>query len=230
MQYKVILPPDIKREKTMIKIRLARHDEINILNDLIAESTKKLGRDDYSALQLKSAIQYMFRVDTQLIHDQTYFVIEKDGEIAGCGGWSKRKTMFGSNPSPGKAEENLLDPAKDAAKIRTFFIHPKFARQGLGNTLLKHCEQEAFKNKFTQFEMMATITGMNLYKTLDYKEVSNTSIMLPNRVSLPFVHMRKNLRELKPVNTTSALGLFTPNISTKKEPEEAKVKQLKSKL
>jgi N-acetylglutamate synthase-like GNAT family acetyltransferase len=214
----------------MIKIRLAKHNEINILNDLIAESTKKLGRDDYSALQLKSAIQYMFRVDTQLIHDQTYFVIEKDGEIAGCGGWSKRKTMFSGNQSPDKAEENLLDPAKDAAKIRIFFIHPKFARQGLGTILLRHCEQEASKNKFTQFEMMATFTGMNLYKTLDYKEVSNKYVTLPDRVSLPFVHMRKNLRELKPINTTSTLGLFTPSVPPKKEPKEAEAKQLKSKL
>lgn len=178
-------------EKIMIKIRLADINEINILNKLISVSARELSRDVYSEQEIASAILYVFGVDTQLVRDKTYFVIEKDGEIAGCGGWSKRKTLFGGNQFLGREEAVYLNPAKEAAKIRAFFIHPKFARQGLGSILLKHCEREASLNGFTQFEMMATLPGVKLYSTLAYKAVSDEVVLLPNNAPLRFVRMTK---------------------------------------
>src|SRR5690606_18324003 len=122
--------------------------------------------------EIEGAIQYVFSVDTELVDDQTYFVVEKEGEIVGCGGWSKRKTLFGGDQFEGRDNSGCLDPAKDAAKIRAFFIHPKFARQGLGRRLLQHCEQEALLNEFTQLEMMATLPGVKLYAAFGYQVVS----------------------------------------------------------
>src|SRR5690348_553203 len=101
----------------MTNIRLATLDEIQVLNDLIALSARELSREDYSENEINAAISYVFGVDTALVKDNTYFVIEKDGEIAGCGGWSKRKTLFGGNQFSAR-EDTFLDPSKDAAKIR----------------------------------------------------------------------------------------------------------------
>lgn len=200
----------------MITIRLATMDDVENLNELITASAKELSRDIYSQPEIDGAIQYVFGVDTELVSDLTYFVIEKDGEIAGCGGWSKRKTLFGGNQFSGREEPAYLDPLKDAAKIRAFFTHPKFARQGLGTMLLKHCEREALLNGFTQLEMMATLPGVKLYNRLAYKEVSNEAVVLPNKVALRFVRMMKNLNEPSPDSKTSSsasvaktsLGLF----------------------
>ncbi|HFL2715755.1 TPA: GNAT family N-acetyltransferase [Legionella pneumophila] len=179
----------------MINIRLANIVDVKTLNDLITVSAMELSRDIYSDQEIEGAIKYVFGVDTELIKDKTYFVIEKDGEIAGCGGWSKRKTLFGGNQFPGRDEPEYLDPSKDAAKIRAFFIHPKFARQGLGSMLLFHCEHEAHLNGFTQLEMMATLPGVKLYSTLAYNAVSDKIVLLPNNVPLRFVHMIKSLKD-----------------------------------
>ncbi|MGQ3890096.1 GNAT family N-acetyltransferase [Legionella sp. CNM-1927-20] len=176
----------------MINIRLANNEDVKILNELITVSARELSRSVYSEQEIEGAIKYVFGVDTELVKDMTYFVIEKDGEIAGCGGWSKRKTLFGGNRFSGREEPEYLDPSKDAAKIRAFFIHPKFARQGLGSMLLKHCEREAYLNGFTQLEMMATLPGVKLYTTLAYKAVSNEIVILPNNAPLRFVRMIKS--------------------------------------
>lgn len=222
----------------MINIRLARSVEIKILNEIIALSARELSRDDYSEQEITAAIQYVFGVDTNLVNDKTYFVIEKDGEIAGCGGWSKRKTLFGGDQLTIKAEAIFLDPLKDAAKIRAFFIHPKFARQGLGSILLKHCEHEAMLHGFTQLEMMATLPGEKLYKTFDYKNVSDELVMLPNKISLRFVRMKKNLTKLTVASyssekkqktaSTTLLGFFKNNEASNQGDEKKQL--LKSKL
>lgn len=170
--------------------------EIETLNDLITLSARELSRDTYSKQEIDGAIQYVFGVDSELVADKTYFVIEKNGEIAGCGGWSKRKTLFGGNQFSGREGAVYLDPSIEAAKIRAFFIHPKFARQGLGRLLLIHCEREARVNGFTQLEMMATLPGFKLYSTFAYEAVSNEVVMLPNNVPLRFVRMMKNLNVL----------------------------------
>lgn len=177
----------------MINIRSAKIEEVQTLNELITLSARELSRDDYSKEQIESAIQYIFGVDTELVNDHTYFVIEKNGEIAGCGGWSRRKTLFGGNQFAGRENSNFLDPSKDAAKIRAFFIHPKFARQSLGSLLLKHCERQALLYGYARLEMMATLPGVKLYKKLGYQDVSDELVVLPNKISLEFVRMSKDL-------------------------------------
>ena len=175
----------------MIHIRAANFDDIQNLNELITLSARELSRDIYSKQEIEGAIQYIFGVDTELLHDKTYFVIEKNGEIAGCGGWSRRKTLFGGNQFSAREEPAYLDPTIDAAKIRAFFIHPTFARQGLGSMLLQHCERDAGLHGFTHFEMMATLPGVKLYAAFAYKAVSNERVVLPNSISLKFVRMEK---------------------------------------
>lgn len=177
----------------MINIRLVTLEEINLLNQLIALSANELSRDDYAKAEIEGAIEYVFGVDTELVLDKTYYVIEKEGQIAGCGGWSKRKTLFGGNQFAGREDVMYLDPATDAAKIRAFFIHPQFARQGLGRMLLTYCEQEAKLHGFSRLEMMATLPGVKLYRSAAYIEVCDEAVELPNKVSLRFVRMIKNL-------------------------------------
>lgn len=181
-----------QREVNMTNIRLAELDDVQRLNDLIALSAHTLSRDDYSKKEINAAIYYVFGVDTELVKDKTYFVIEKDGKIAGCGGWSKRKTLFGGNQFS-ERENTLLDSSKDAAKIRAFFIHPNFSRQGLGTILLRHCEHQAILNGFTAVEMMATLPGVKLYKKLGYQSISDEAVILPDKTSVKFVHMKKIL-------------------------------------
>ena len=181
----------------MIKIRLAQLDEFPFLNNLIALSARELSRDDYSSAEIDGAVHYGFGVDIELVLDKSYYVIEKDGEIAGCGGWSRRKTLFGGNQFAGRETVAYLNPEHDAAKIRAFFIHPRFARQGLGRMLLTHCEQQANLHGFNTLEMMATLPGVKLYRNSAYKVVRDEVIELPNKISLRFVRMSKNLNKLQ---------------------------------
>lgn len=176
----------------MITIRCATHNDVNTLNDLISLSARELSKGIYTAQEIESGIQYIFGVDTELLTDQTYYVIEHGSEIAGCGGWSMRKTLFGGNQFAGREDSIYLAPEKDPAKIRAFFIHPGFARRGLGSMLLEHCEQAAWMRGYTTLEMMATLPGVKLYEKLGYRTVTNTMITLPNQVVLPMVHMLKN--------------------------------------
>lgn len=184
----------------MISVRPATIEEVPALNLLIAKSARELSREDYSAEEIESAIKYIFGVDTELINDQTYFVIEKDGEIAGCGGWSKRKTLFGGNQFFKREQSALLNPEQDAAKIRAFFIDPKFARQGLGAHLLNYCEQQAIKSGFKNFEMMATLTGVKLYTKTGYAALQNETVVLQNGIALKFIKMRKQAINLDSQN------------------------------
>src|ERR1700733_10499634 len=106
-------------------------------------------------------------LDTQLIKDGTYFVIEADGCIAGCGGWSRRATLFGGNHTAGRSEA-LLDPARDAARVRAMYTHPDFARKGVGRMILAHCEAAAAKEGFRKVELAATMSGLPLYRVCGY--------------------------------------------------------------
>src|SRR5215472_4523175 len=139
-----------------IRLRLAVAEDIPVLRELIEASVRGLQTEDYTPAQIEGALQTVFGVDSQLIADGTYFVAEAPsanarGElndtksswtIVGCGGWSKRKTLYGSDHWAGR-EDALLDPQGDAAKIRAFFIHPDWARQGVGSKILLACEKAA---------------------------------------------------------------------------------------
>ncbi len=173
-------------------LRPARHDEIPELEALIALSARGLSRDDYSNEEIETCVAHVFGVDTELVDDGTYYVAEIDGRPVACGGWSRRKTLFGGDNFQGR-ESGFLDPASDAAKIRAFFIHPDFARRGLGTAILRHCEGEAKAAGFTRMEMMATLPGIKLYRALGYEGSATQDFAMPNGVSIRFLPMSRTL-------------------------------------
>ena len=173
-------------------IRLATLAEIDVLNALVEEAVRALSTDYYTAAQIDSALHYMFGIDTQLVHDGTYYVAEIDGLLAGCGGWSRRRTLFGGDQSK-NASDPLLDPTHEAGRIRAFFVHPSFARRGVGRAILATCETAAQQAGFRQLALAATLPGEPLYRALGYTPDERTSISFPDGQSLPIVHMHKLL-------------------------------------
>jgi GNAT superfamily N-acetyltransferase len=176
------------------RLRLATEDDIPALHAVIEASVRVLQADDYSPSQMDAALGTVLGVDTQLIHDRTYFLAETTSHpvrIAGCGGWSKRKTLFGADAGPNR-EPDLLDPRTDAAKVRAIFVHPGFARRGLGSLILATVEDAARQAGFTRFEMGSTLTGVPLYRLKGYVEVERIAVPLSNGESLPVVKMIKD--------------------------------------
>jgi len=178
-------------------IRPAVAADFPVLRDLIDASVRRLQSDDYSPAQIDSALRTVFGVDSQLVGDGTYLVVEtvpvdsKDHPvIVACGGWSKRKTLYGGD-SWRDRQDDMLDPATDAAKIRAFFIHPDWARQGIGTLLLDACESAARACGFTRFEMGATLTGAKLFETRGYVAVDRLNVPLEGEIMLPIIHMVK---------------------------------------
>jgi GNAT superfamily N-acetyltransferase len=174
------------------RLRQATLDDQPALDALIARSARELSAGDYPPEVVEGALRGAFGVDTQLIRDGTYFVVELDGAVIGCGGWSYRRTLFGSDSGPGR-DASELDPSVDAAKIRAFFIDPAHARRGLGTLLLNHCESEAGARGFTRFEMMATLPGQKLYAVRGYAPTGRITHELAPGLSIEFVPMRKEL-------------------------------------
>lgn len=180
---------------TQFLIRHATAMDIPALHSLIELSVRQLQKDDYSSAQMDGALGHTLGLDTQLIEDRTYFVaetVEQNGLIVGCGGWSNRKTLFGSDYGPNR-ENAFLDPKTDAAKIRAIFVHPQWARKGLGSLILKHCEEAAQQAGFSSLEMGSTLTGVPLYTLKGYVPRERVAIPLPNGETLPIVHMVKVL-------------------------------------
>lgn len=176
-------------------IRPANKDDVGALRILIELSVRQLQRNDYTPAQIEGALGHALGLDTQLIEDGTYFIatpVSKPELIAGCGGWSYRKTLFGSDHGPDR-ELALLDPATEPAKIRAIFVHPEWARQGLGTLILKHCEDAAQRAGFRSLEMGSTLTGVPLYTLKGYERRETVAIPLPNGEALPIVHMVKSL-------------------------------------
>jgi GNAT superfamily N-acetyltransferase len=180
-----------------LNIRLAVAGDVAALQQLIRTSVLGLQTADYTAEQRQLALEKVFGVDTQLVDDGTYFVAEVrggDGRMAlvGCGGWSKRKTLYGSDHCAGR-ENGLLDPGQDAAKIRAFFVHPNWARRGIGTRILEVCEAAAGAEGFRRLEMGATLTGVPLYRVRGYVEGERREVPLLPNLSLTIVHMAKEL-------------------------------------
>jgi GNAT superfamily N-acetyltransferase len=188
-----------------IRIRQAVAAEIPVLRELIEASVRGLQTEDYTPAQIEGALETVFGVDSQLIADGTYLIAETilDGTeraqpknvgagplIVGCGGWSKRKTLYGSDQWTGR-EDALLDPLRDAAKIRAFFIHPAWARRGIGGMILEACEVAAAAAGFTRYEMGATLTGAKLFGVKGYVALRRIEIPLVNGETLPVLHMEK---------------------------------------
>jgi GNAT superfamily N-acetyltransferase len=174
-------------------IRLATFQDIPHLQQLIALSARGLSTGYYTPAETESAIKYVFGVDTQLITDGTYFVIEDAGEITACGSWSKRNTLFGGDQFKKEADP-LLDPQKDAARIRAFFVHPGHARRGIGQMLIDACEQAAIENGFNKMEMGATLPGVPFYAKMGYAELEEIKLSLPDGEVMGIVRMGKKLK------------------------------------
>lgn len=179
-----------------LKLRLATLADVPSLTKLIELSVRGLQAHDYSAEQIELALKHVYGVDTQLIADGTYFAAEairgQNRLLVGCGGWSKRKTLFGGDVWNAR-EDSLLDPHHDAAKIRAFFVHPDWARHGIGTMILDACEAAARAAGFTQCEMGATLTGVSFYRAKGYAELEHLEVPLAGGASLPIIRMEKNL-------------------------------------
>ena len=181
------------RPSISYSIRLATEDDIPGLHALIEASVRGLQAGDYTPAQMEGALGTVLGVDTQLIRDRTYFVAESIGGSTGliaCGGWSKRKTLFGADRGPGR-EPDLLNPSTDAAKVRASFVHPDFARRGLGSRILATVEEAARQAGFRQFEMGSTLTGVPLYRLKGYVEMERIEVPLWNGEALPVIKMVK---------------------------------------
>ena len=173
------------------RIRVASLADEPALHSLIARSIRTLGSDDYSTAQIEAALTGAFGVDTSLIRDATYFVVlDAEQNIVGCGGWSRRRTLFGSD-ARAERDESRLDPAIDAAKIRAFFVDPMHARRGIGRLLLQRCEQEAAEAGFRRCELMATLPGRRLYARYGYEGEASIEHPLSGGLTITFVPMRK---------------------------------------
>jgi GNAT superfamily N-acetyltransferase len=185
-------------------LRLATEQDIPALHALIEASVRGLQAGDYTQAQIEGALGTVLGLDTQLVRDRTYFVAEAAGvgdapnqnakarkRLAGCGGWSKRKTLFGADRGPGR-EPELLDPPTDAAKVRAIFVLPAFARRGLGSLILAQVEAAARSAGFRRFEMGSTLTGVPLYRLKGYVEVERIAVPLKNGEKLPVVKMVKD--------------------------------------
>lgn len=181
---------------TEYRLRTATLDDVPSLEQLIRLSAHELSKGDYSPAQVDKALQGVFGVDTQLLVDQTYFVIEVAGDspttLAACGGWSYRATLFGSDQRR-ERDPRSLDPRVDAAKIRAFFVHPDHARQGLGTRLLDHCERCARDGGFDRLEMGATVPGQRMYERRGYRPVREEDYPMGDGLALRIITMAKTL-------------------------------------
>jgi GNAT superfamily N-acetyltransferase len=184
------------------QIRPAVSADVPVLRELIDASVRRLQAQDYTPGQIESALRTVFGVDSQLIADGTYLVAEtipsmepgmggKPVTVA-CGGWSKRKTLYGGDRWRDR-QDDLLDPNTDAAKIRAFFVHPDWARRGIGAMVLDACESAARAAGFTRFEMGATLTGVKLFQTRGYVALERLEVPLEGGITLPIIHMTKTV-------------------------------------
>lgn len=183
------------------RIRTAQPPDVPALHRLIELSIRGLQAGDYSPRQIEGALGTALGLDTQLIQDATYFVAfpaDQREMLVACGGWSPRRTLFGSDGGSGR-NASLLDPQTEAARIRAIFVHPDWARRGLGSFILRHCEAEAERAGFRRFEMGSTLTGVPLYRLRGYIERERVDVPLPNGEVLPVIRMTKSAADLQPV-------------------------------
>jgi GNAT superfamily N-acetyltransferase len=171
-----------------LSLRHAKAKDVAGLEQLISESVRALSAGYYSAEQVESALEFVFGVDTQLIADRTYYVIEGPEGFAACGGWSKRQTLYGGDQHKSDRDP-LLDPRTMPARIRAFFVHPSWARRGLARRLYVACRNAAEAAGFTAFELGATLPGVPLYTRLGFEPIERIGVTMPDGVELPIVRM-----------------------------------------
>jgi len=175
-----------------VRVRAARRDDIPDIERLIGRSVRELSVSYYDAAQIESALTFMFGVDSQLVDDGTYHVVEADGVLAAAGGWSRRRTLFGGDQWKHGADEPL-DPSREPARIRAFFVDPSWSRRGLGRSLFDACLRDARAAGFHRLELMATLPGEPLYRALGCSAVDRIELTLPDGVRVPLVRMSRSI-------------------------------------
>jgi GNAT superfamily N-acetyltransferase len=193
-------------------VRKAATEDVPRLREVIEASVRGLQAADCAAAQIAAALQSVYRVDSQLIADGTYFAVEAAQHavpavaaleyfqpgattpvLVACGGWSKRKTLYGGDQHA-RREDSLPDPARDAAKIRAFFVHPQWARRGIATLILEACENAARAAGFTRLDMDATLSGIAFYRAKGSVAQENLQVPLSNGEMLPIVRMAKEFK------------------------------------
>jgi GNAT superfamily N-acetyltransferase len=176
----------------MPTLRKATTADIPALDELIARSARGLSAEDYRPAQIEGALMGAFGVDSLLLADETYFLVEEQGQILGCGGWSFRSTLFGGDARSGR-DSSILDPTSQPAKIRAFFVHPHHARRGIGSLLLNHCERQARARGYSRVELMATLPGVKLYAARGYVGGAMVQFDVGAGEVIEFIPMQKSL-------------------------------------
>ncbi len=171
-----------------VRIQLATLDDVDAIRELIPRSVRALSPGYYEQAQIESAIRHVFGPDTQLVADRTYFVAREAHALVGCGGWSRRRTLYGGDQTK-SGHDPLLDPRSEPARIRAFFVDPAWARNGVGTALMRACLAAARDAGFTHLELMATLPGVPLYRRFGFTAVQEVNPTLPDGVVFPMVRM-----------------------------------------
>jgi GNAT superfamily N-acetyltransferase len=177
-------------EPIAARLRVATLEDVPRITALIADSVRGLSTSVYSTEQIDASLESVFGVDTQLVRDGTYYVIECADDLAAAGGWSARQTLFGGDQMKGGADP-AIDAATAPARIRAFFVSPGWARRGLGRQLYASCEAAARTRGFTRFELLATLPGVPLYRALGFQEVEPMEVPMPGGLVLPCIRMER---------------------------------------
>ncbi len=177
----------------MFELRLAEPTDLPALDILIPVAVRSLSTGFYSERQIESAIRHIFGPDTQLVHDRTFYVATVESALIGCGGWSRRRTLFGGDQVKSFSDP-LLDPKTDPARIRAFFVDPRWARRGVGRAILDTCGTAARRAGFRALELIATLPGESLYRAGGFHTLERFELQLPDGVELPVVRMAKTLK------------------------------------
>ena len=173
-------------------IRTATEEDSYAISILIKRSARALALNYYSKEQIEGALETAWGLDSQLLKDGSYFVVEDAGKLIAAGGWSYRKTLFGNNSEADRNPE-LLNPTTDYAKIRAFFVDPDYARKGIGTQIMIHCEQQAIHKGFSKLELMSTLPGVPLYQRHGFEGDEITIYKISDRLSIDFIQMTKTL-------------------------------------
>ena len=183
--------PNVPKRAVDWRPRLAREEDVAKLERLIPLSVRALQAAYYSAAQMEAALGPVFGVDRQLIRDGTYFVVEDQGQIVGCGGWSKRRSLYGGDAHRAEPDSEL-DPTRDAARVRAFFVHPSWVRRGIGRSIMMACERAILAAEFRRVDIVATLAGEPLYAGFGYDVVERYHIEMAGGLRLPVVRMTKS--------------------------------------
>lgn len=176
----------------MFDVRVATDADVPALRTLIVESVRGLSAGYYTPAQAESALVHVFGPDTQLIADGTYYVVESNGALVAAGGWSHRRTHYGGDQTK-SGDDPLLDPAAEPARIRAFFVHPAWARRGIGRLLFEHCLAAARDAGFRELTLVATMPGVPLYEALGFVAKESFAVPMPDGVELPVVRMMRGI-------------------------------------